>query len=58
MVTPDEVEQDLQEEVEEECSKYGSVERVIIYQVLVLFDGFLVEQNILILARLKLLRFY
>ena len=33
MVTPEEVDDDLQDEVQEECSKYGTVERVIIYQV-------------------------
>ena len=33
MVTPEEVDEDLQDEVQEECSKYGLVERVIIYQV-------------------------
>ena len=33
MVTADEVDDDLQDEVQEECSKYGTVERVIIYQV-------------------------
>ena len=32
MVTPDEVDEDLEDEVQEECSKYGQVERVIIYQ--------------------------
>ena len=37
MVTPEEVDEDLQEEIEEECSKYGSVERVLIYQVRVAF---------------------
>ena len=31
MVTADEVDDDLQEEVQEECSKFGEVERVIIY---------------------------
>ena len=31
MVTPDEVDEDLQDEVQEECSKYGEVENVIIY---------------------------
>ena len=34
MVTPDEVDEDLEDEVQEECSKYGQVERVIIYQVI------------------------
>jgi hypothetical protein len=33
MVTPEEVDEDLEDEVQEECSKYGQVERVIIYQV-------------------------
>lgn len=32
MVTPDEVDEELQEEISEECSKFGEVERVIIYQ--------------------------
>ena len=32
MVTPDEVDGELQEEIQDECSKYGEVERVIIYQ--------------------------
>ncbi len=32
MVGPDEVDEELQEEIEEECGKYGEVERVIIYQ--------------------------
>ena len=32
MVTPDEVDDDLQDEISDECSKYGDVERVIIYQ--------------------------
>lgn len=32
MVTPDEVDEDLQDEVQEESSKFGTVERVIIYQ--------------------------
>ena len=32
MVGADEVDEELQEEVQEECSKYGEVERVIIYQ--------------------------
>jgi poly(U)-binding-splicing factor PUF60 len=31
MVTPDEVDDELQEEVQDECSKFGEVERVIIY---------------------------
>ncbi|CAG9858532.1 unnamed protein product [Phyllotreta striolata] len=31
MVGPDDVDEMLQEEIQEECSKYGSVERVIIY---------------------------
>ena len=33
MVGSDEVDEQLQEEIEEECSKYGDVENVIIYQV-------------------------
>ena len=37
MVTPEEVDEDLQDEVQEECSKYGLVERVIIYQVRTFF---------------------
>jgi len=32
MVSAEEVDEDLQEEIEEECGKFGSVERVIIYQ--------------------------
>ena len=32
MVGPDEVDEELQEEIEEECGKFGAVERVIIYQ--------------------------
>ncbi|TRY63824.1 hypothetical protein TCAL_00801 [Tigriopus californicus] len=32
MVGPDDVDEQLQEEIEEECSKFGEVERVIIYQ--------------------------
>jgi len=32
MVSPDDVDETLQEEIEEECSKYGKVENVIIYQ--------------------------
>ncbi|XP_019864712.2 poly(U)-binding-splicing factor half pint isoform X2 [Aethina tumida] len=31
MVGPDEVDETLQEEIQEECSKFGAVERVIIY---------------------------
>ena len=31
MVSPDQVDDELQEEVQEECSKFGEVERVIIY---------------------------
>jgi len=31
MVDPDEVDETLQEEIQEECSKYGNVNRVIIY---------------------------
>ena len=33
MVGSEEVDEQLQEEIEEECSKYGDVENVIIYQV-------------------------
>jgi len=32
MVGPEDLDEDLQNEVESECSRYGSVERVIIYQ--------------------------
>lgn len=32
MVTPEDVDDTLQDEITEECSRYGSVERVIIYQ--------------------------
>ena len=32
MVGPEDVDEDLQEEIEEECGKYGEVEKVIIYQ--------------------------
>lgn len=32
MVGPEEVDEDLESEVVDECSKYGSVNRVIIYQ--------------------------
>lgn len=31
MIGPEDVDESLQEEIQEECSKYGSVERVIIY---------------------------
>lgn len=31
MVSPEDVDEMLQEEIQEECSKYGAVERVIIY---------------------------
>ena len=33
MVGAEEVDEALQEEIEEECSKYGEVDNVIIYQV-------------------------
>ena len=33
MVSPEDVDDELQDEISEECSKYGEVERVIIYQV-------------------------
>ena len=32
MVASEEVDEQLQEEIEEECSKYGDVENVLIYQ--------------------------
>ena len=32
MVASEEVDEQLQEEIEEECSKYGQVENVLIYQ--------------------------
>ena len=32
MVTIDDLDEDLEEEVTSECSKHGSVERVVIYQ--------------------------
>ena len=32
MVGPEDVDEDLQEEITEECSKFGEVIRVIIYQ--------------------------
>ena len=32
MVTEEDVDEDLEEEVTSECSKHGSVERVVIYQ--------------------------
>ena len=32
MVASEEVDEQLQEEIEEECSKYGDVENVVIYQ--------------------------
>lgn len=32
MVTADDLDEDLEEEVTSECSKHGSVERVVIYQ--------------------------
>merc|ERR1712212_904182 len=32
MVTPQECDEELEDEISEECSKYGKVERVIIYQ--------------------------
>lgn len=31
MVSPEDVDEMLQEEIQEECSKFGAVERVIIY---------------------------
>ena len=33
MVEPEEVDEALQEEIEEECGKFGEVDNVIIYQV-------------------------
>ncbi|CAI7796018.1 unnamed protein product [Closterium sp. NIES-53] len=35
MVTPEEVDDDLQSEVTDECGKFGKVERVVIYQLMV-----------------------
>ena len=32
MVTPEDVDEDLEDEVTSECSKYGSVDKVVIYQ--------------------------
>ena len=32
MVTADEIDEDLEEEVTEECSRFGEVNKVIIYQ--------------------------
>ena len=32
MVTVEEVDEDLEEEINEECSRFGEVKRVIIYQ--------------------------
>lgn len=32
MVTPEEVDDTLKEEIEEECSQYGTVKHVVIYQ--------------------------
>ena len=32
MVTMEDLDEDLEEEVTSECSKYGSVDRVVIYQ--------------------------
>lgn len=32
MVTPEDVDDSLQDEITEECNRYGTVERVIIYQ--------------------------
>ena len=32
MVGPEEVDETLQDEITEECNKFGAVERVIIYQ--------------------------
>ena len=34
MVGPDEIDEELEEEVTSECESYGPVDRVIIYQVL------------------------
>ena len=33
MIDPDQVDAELEGEVAEECSEYGKVERVIVYQV-------------------------
>ena len=32
MVSPDEVDESLKSEIEEECSRYGTVKHVVIYQ--------------------------
>ena len=32
-VGPDEVDEELHEEIQQECGKYGKVENVVIYQV-------------------------
>ena len=33
MVGPEDVDEDLQEDVEQECNKYGKVDHIVIYQV-------------------------
>ena len=36
MVGPEDVDEDLQEDVEQECNKYGKVDHIVIYQVRIL----------------------
>ena len=41
MVGPGEVDDDLEPETAEECSKYGEVQKVVIYEVIVTFYLFI-----------------